>query len=161
MEQVKKSVGLGSPIRICPMEERHIKELARLEALCFSAPWSEEGLGAELQSETAVFFVAEKEKEKKKEVLGYAGMHTVLGECYIDNIAVFPQYRGMGVGRMLTESLISWGKEHDALFITLEARSSNSAALGLYGSLGFQEVGRRKGFYSRPREDALILTLYF
>ena len=71
-------IGLESEkeIHILPMEERHIVELARLEAVCFSSPWSEEGLRAELQSETAVFLVAEQEGR----VLGYAGMHMVCGE---------------------------------------------------------------------------------
>ena len=70
-------IGLESEkgIHILPMEERHIVELARLEAVCSSSPWSEEGLRAELQSETAVFLVAEQEGR----VLGYAGMHMVCG----------------------------------------------------------------------------------
>ncbi len=144
-------------IRIVPMEERHIKELARLEALCFSSPWSEEGLRAELTSDTAVFLVAEAEEQ----ILGYAGMHMVCGECYVDNIAVFPECRGRGLGRRLTEALIQKGREGNGIFITLEVRPSNEPAVKLYDSLGFQPVGRRKGFYTHPTEDALLMTLAY
>lgn len=144
-------------VRILPMEERHIGELARLEASCFSSPWSEEGLRAELQSETAVFLVAEREGR----VLGYAGMHAICGECYVDNIAVFPDCRGTGLGRRLTEALIQKGREEKGSFITLEVRPSNEAAVRLYASLGFAPVGRRKNFYTRPAEDAVIMTLFF
>lgn len=137
------------------MEERHLSELARLERLCFSEPWTREGLAAELGSGTAVFLVA----ELCGRTAGYAGMHCVCGECYVDNIAVFPQLRRAGIGRALTEALIARARERDAEFVTLEVRASNAAARSLYGSLGFREAGLRRDFYRRPAEDALILTL--
>ena len=137
------------------MEERHLAELARLEELCFSEPWTREGLAAELGSGTAVFLAA----ELRGRTAGYAGMHCVCGECYVDNVAVFPELRRMGVGRALMEALIARARERDAPFVTLEVRASNAAARSLYESLGFREAGRRRDFYRRPAEDALILTL--
>ena len=153
-------------VGIVPMEKRHIPELARLEAICFSEPWTREGLEAELEIPTAAFSVAVVGETGDvgygscRKVLGYAGMHAVCGECYVDNVAVFPESRGAGVGRKLVESLLDWAREQNGLFVTLEVRPSNQAALGLYRSLGFQPVGRRKDFYTHPREDALLLTCF-
>lgn len=160
-------------IRIVPMEERHIRPLAELERLCFSEPWTESGLRAELENESAVFRVAEaldpaggpqetvpSPLDGGNRVLGYAGMHAVCGECYVDNIAVFPEERGRGVGRALTKELLDWAEEQKSLFVTLEVRPSNAPAVELYRSLGFQEVGRRPGFYTHPPEDALLMTRF-
>lgn len=97
--------------------------------------------------------------EEKGEVLGYIGMHVVFGEGYMDNLAVFPHARRKGVGKKLVETLIAWLKQHDGLFLTLEVRLSNQAAISLYQSLGFEEAGRRPRFYQEPVEDALLMTL--
>ena len=94
-------------------------------------------------------------------MLGYGGMHTVLGESYVDNIAVFPEFRGHGVGRTLMAVLIEKARENGGVFITLEVRASNLPAIAMYRSLGFTEAGVRRNFYTEPREDALIFTLSF
>ena len=139
---------------IVPMEERHLDDLARLERLCFSRPWSRQALKEELTNPAACFLVG----EEAGEVLGYAGMHCAAGECYVDNVAVFPEARRQGVGRKLMEALLqaaaAWGGE----FLSLEVRPSNLEALALYRGLGFREVGRRRRFYDDPVEDGLLLT---
>ena len=84
---------MNADIQMVPMQEKHIPALAQLERLCFSQPWTESGLRSELHNKLAVFCVA----EQNGQVLGYAGMQCVMGECYINNIAVFPQFRGMGI----------------------------------------------------------------
>ncbi|WP_416200525.1 MAG: [Ribosomal protein S18]-alanine N-acetyltransferase [Thermocaproicibacter melissae] len=143
-------------LKIVPMEERHLDALVQLEQACFTTPWSRDGLAAELHNPGAVFAVA----ELNGITVGYAGMNCVLDECYVDNVAVFPQYRRRGIAHMLMQHLIAAAQERNAAFITLEARISNTGAIALYESLGFQEVGRRPGFYRNPKEDALILTKY-
>lgn len=144
-------------MQIVSMTAEHVSRLAALEKLCFSEPWSEKGLLEEIDNPAACFWVAVRENE----VLGYGGMHTVLGESYVDNIAVFPEFRGHGVGRTLTAALIEKARENGGVFITLEVRASNVPAIALYRSLGFTEVGVRRNFYTEPREDALIFTLSF
>lgn len=141
-------------LTIVPMGERHLGALAELERVCFSAPWTRDGLAAELQNPCAVFFVA----EFGGGVAGYAGMNCVLDECYVDNVAVFPQYRRRGVARALMGSLTDVAERRGASFVTLEVRASNAGAIALYAGTGFREAGRRPGFYSGPNEDALILT---
>ena len=143
-------------ITVCAMQQRHIPQLAQLERLCFSEPWSEAGLSAELDNENAFFRVAELADGT---ILGYVGMHCVAGECYIDNVAVFPQARRMGAASALLKDLIDWARQNDCAFITLEVRPSNGGAIALYEKFGFAEAGRRKRFYRNPDEDGLILTL--
>lgn len=139
---------------IVPMEERHLDDLARLERLCFSRPWSRQALKEELTNPAVCFLVG----EEAGEVLGYAGMHCAAGECYVDNVAVFPEARRQGVGRKLMEALLQAAAARGGEFLSLEVRPSNLEALALYRGLGFREVGRRRRFYDDPVEDGLLLT---
>ena len=145
-------------IIIAPMELRHIPILAELERQCFAEPWSEKSLREELENPQAVFLTAE---TPQGELLGYSGMHDVLGEGYIDNIAVFPQARGKGVGSALVRALCDYGESNHLDFITLEVRPSNEAALALYHKFGFCQEGIRKNYYCHPTEDAWLLTRRF
>lgn len=138
------------------MREEHIKAVARLERECFSEPWSEKSLLEEIDNPDAYFIV----ETENGEVVGYAGMHTPCGDCYVDNIAVFEKFRGKGFGERLTLSLIEKARELGD-FISLEVRVSNAPAIGLYEKLGFSAVGKRKNFYTSPREDAVIYTKAF
>ena len=143
-------------ICVVPMTEVHIPFLAELERICFKEPWSERGLAAELDNPNARFFTA----LCGGRVVGYAGMHVVMGEGYIANLAVCPELRGMGIGRMLMRRLIELAETENMELLTLEVRPSNTAAVQLYKSLGFEPVGRRRYFYRYPTEDALLMSLY-
>lgn len=143
--------------RITPMDRAHLGEIAALERLCFSTPWTEAMLEQELYNDTASFLVAEDEAGK---VCAYAGLHVVLDEGYIDNVAVLPQYRRQGLARRLVEVYCRFAAAHLA-FLTLEVRASNGDAIALYDSLGFVEVGRRPGYYTNPKEDAILMTRRF
>lgn len=141
---------------IVPLEPRHIKEIARLEDLCFSEPWSEEGILEAYRLGTR-FFVA----EEAGGLIGYIGVKAVIDEGYITNIAVFPQYRRKGVASALLNKVFAFAEEKRLSFVSLEVRPSNTAAVSLYEKTGFKEEGRRKDFYRLPREDALIMTKRF
>ena len=141
-------------MKIVPMSDRHISQIAALESECFSEPWSEEGLTSELTNTQARFFVCEEENE----VLGYMGMHIILDECYIANVAVYPQHRRRGIGEMLVKHCTAIAEKENCCFITLEVRKSNLKAIALYEKNGFITVGERKDFYSRPKENGLIMT---
>jgi len=145
-------------IRIVPMNADHLDELERLERICFSRPWSKRMLGEELENQCAAFLVAEDEEGR---VLGYAGLLVMLDEGYITNVAVFPEYRRMGIAAKIIEVYLNFAAANDLAFLTLEVRPSNEAALALYRRYGFEEVGRRKNYYELPKEDALILTRFF
>jgi ribosomal-protein-alanine N-acetyltransferase len=137
------------------MDESTVGEVARLEKECFAIPWSLKGLREELVNPLAVFLVATLDGT----VAGYAGMHHVLDEGYIANIAVGEAHRGRGVASALLDAFLTYARENQMTLLTLEVRPSNKAALALYAKYGFQEEGRRRDYYRNPTEDALLLTL--
>ncbi len=138
------------------MTKDDIHFIAALERECFSSPWTEKGLGEELNNENAVFFTAKKDGR----VVGYMGMHCILDECYIANVAVSGAERRQGIGRFLLRHAEARAKEKNCSFISLEVRVSNEGAIALYESEGYERMGERKNFYSSPTENALIMTKY-
>ena len=142
---------------IVPMDRSHIPQIAALEKTCFSTPWTEQMLEDALFDPQASFVVAEDEEGA---ILGYAGLHVILDEGYIDNVAVEPDARRHGVASALLDVFCRFGAANLA-FLTLEVRASNNAAIGLYEKHGFQRAGLRPGYYQKPREDAIIMTKEF
>ena len=135
---------------------RHLPQVERLEQRCFSAPWTEAQLRAQLPDDRHVFLVA----ERGDEVLGYVGLMHVLDEGYISNVAVSPDCRRQGIGAALIAELTRRAGRLELAFLTLEARASNAPAIRLYEKMGFRQVGRRKRYYQRPEEDAVLMTLF-
>ena len=144
-------------IEIHPMTENDVDGIEKIEKECFSTPWTRDGILSELTNETARFFVA----EFMGETAGYLGMHIVLDECYIANIAVKEKFRRMGIGNALLKKGEERAKEENCAFISLEVRVSNEKAIALYRKRGYNEMGERKNFYSSPTENALIMTKDF
>ena len=142
---------------IVPMNRGHVDQIVELERACFSMPWSATMLEDALYDDNASFIVAE---DTEGNVIGYAGLHVVLDEGYIDNIAVEEAARRHGVASALLDVYCRFAAVNLA-FLTLEVRKSNAPAIALYEKHGFEQVGLRPGFYSRPREDALIMTRTF
>lgn len=136
------------------MNSSHITAIAEIERECFSTPWSENSLKEELENPNARFFTAVSDGR----VIGYAGMHTVLGENYIDNIAVTEAYRKRGVAGALLKKLEAVAVDENGEFISLEVRETNTAAIGLYEKNGYIRVGIRRNFYQKPTENAVIMT---
>ena len=144
-------------MQITKINETYIKQIANIETMCFSTPWSESALLEELSNESAVFLCAVEENE----VLGYVGFHFVLDEGYIALVAVHPNHRKKGIGRALVKKAIEKAKELGLSFLSLEVRVSNIPAQNLYQSLGFENLGKRPNFYTLPTEDAYIMTKTF
>ncbi len=138
-----------STVRI---ERAHLSQIAELEALCFSEPWSEKSLEL-LLGESATGFVCVSEGR----VLAYGGMLIAPDEGQITNVAVHPDARREGLGRAIVDALIEEALERGLEQVSLEVRVSNLAAIALYERAGFTVEGKRKSFYRRPTEDALIM----
>lgn len=136
------------------MTERDLDEVMAIEQQVFSLPWSRQSYMGELKNQFATYLVCDKEAQ----VAGYVGIWVVFEEAHITNVAVAPQWRGQGLGRVLMEEAEKVARQKNALRILLEVRPSNYAALSLYQSLGYMETGRRKGYYSDNGEDAIIMT---
>ena len=91
-------------------------------------------------------------------VAAFCAFWLVAGQAHINNLAVVPELRGRGLGTQLLEAVIAEAAHLGASVVTLEVRASNKAALQLYQSAGFKQEGVRKNYYTKPVEDALILS---
>ena len=138
---------------ILKMNESHVGQVAELEKICFSDPWSENSVASELNNKLALWLVA----VEGERVAGYIGSQTVLGETDMMNVAVHPDFRRKGIAEAIILELIQQLKAMESHCLTLEVRASNVPAISLYEKLDFSEIGRRKNYYRNPREDALIL----
>ncbi len=139
-------------MEIKAMKEAQVPQIAALERVCFSDPWSEKSILSELENPLSCWLVA----MDGEHLAGYVGSQTVLGETDMMNLAVDPDYRRKGLGKELILSLIEALRQRESRCLTLEVRDSNAPARALYEGLGFQEIGRRKNYYRNPKEDALI-----
>jgi ribosomal-protein-alanine N-acetyltransferase len=140
-------------MRIEPMTATTVPEVARLEAICFQDPWSENSVASELKNPLSLWLVA----REGEQVLGYIGSQSVEGESDMMNVAVHPDHRRKGIAEALVNTLSADLKARDNVCLTLEVRVSNQPAIALYEKLGFAQVGLRKNYYRNPKEDALIL----
>lgn len=138
---------------ITNMTSGHVCQVAQLEKLCFSEPWSEKSVASELDNKLSLWLVA----LERDRVAGYVGSQTVMGETDMMNIAVHPDFRRLGIAEALIYALIAELKAVGSHCLTLEVRSSNTPAIRLYEKLGFARIGLRKNYYRNPKEDALIL----
>ncbi len=140
-------------IALLAMAEAHVPQVAQIERQCFSLPWTEACIAKELTNPLSLWLIA----ADGDDVVGYIGSQTVLGESDIMNVAVAPGYRRQGIAEALLLELEEKLRKDGVYSLTLEVRPSNDAAIELYRKLGYLEVGRRPGYYHRPKEDALIL----
>ena len=138
---------------ITNMTSDHVSQVAELEKLCFSDPWSEQSVASELDNKLSLWLVA----LECDRVAGYVGSQTVVGETDMMNIAVHPDFRRQGIAEALVSALVLELKAKESHCLTLEVRSSNSTAIGLYQKMGFIQIGLRKNYYRNPKENALIL----
>lgn len=132
------------------LKPEHAKEMSEIESRCFSMPWSLYSCENELKHDYAYYWGAFADNV----LIGYAGLNIVVDEGHITNVAVLPEYRRQGIARVLIDIMLRC----DLRLFTLEVRESNTAAISLYENFGFLVLGKRKGYYDKPKEDALIMT---
>lgn len=127
--------------------------LAELDKQVFSIPLSERVFEREFTNPDSTTLVAETDGR----VIGYANLWNICGEVTLNNIAVIESERSKGAGTLLMREALSRFSGCD--FITLEVRASNDGAIRFYKRFGFVQVGKRKNFYDKPVEDALLMTV--
>ena len=135
------------------MEKNDVAQVAEIEKACFFHPWSEASLMEYTDRRDAAFCVCEIEGK----IVGYAGMYYVFPEGDITNVAILEAYRGKGYATAVLEEMFRIAKSDGIKEYTLEVRTSNHTAIGLYEKFGFKGEGVRKNFYDHPKEDALIM----
>lgn len=143
-----------SDFSVLNMEPQHIDDVVEIEKLSFKTPWSHEAFTYELNSNKCARYRVIINGER---VVAYGGMWIMIDEAHITNIAVHPDFRGMGIGDRLLGDMVEYAKSEGATSMTLEVRKSNAPAIGLYDKYGFCEVAVRKGYYQDTGEDAIIM----
>jgi len=143
-------------IEIVPFNENYINDIFKISTMSFTTSWSYESIKKELNNKFAKYVVA----KINNIVIGFGGVWLILDEGHITNIAVHPEYRGIGAGDMIVEALIELCKLEGIKSMTLEVRVSNIIAQNLYKKHGFIEAGIRKNYYSDTKEDGIIMWKY-
>lgn len=141
--------------RVRRLDATMLPGVAVLEKMCFAEPWSESSLEMLCRDGGVGFAVLAGDG---KSVIAYGGMITVLDEGQITNIAVHADFRRQGYGGKILGALLDFAFGNGLESVSLEVRESNVAAINLYSSYGFAAVGRRRGFYRNPHEDALVMV---
>ena len=148
-------VSLEGGLEICPATTDNLDSIVAIENLANSFPWSrgvfEDCLQAGYYCRTLCL---------EGEIVGYAVVMIAADEYHILNICITPAYQKRGLGYRFLQWLLGYGRDTGARTAFLEVRVSNKGAIRLYRNLGFDEMGRRKGYYPArvQREDALILS---
>lgn len=148
------SVRAGTGCTVRRASDEDVAEVVRIERESFSDPWSAADFVSVMSMPQAIFLVA---VDASGLVAGYVMAMVVADESEILNIAVEPSRRGGAVGGILLDAALTAGEAQGVVSTFLEVRESNEAAIRLYRSRGFEEISRRKKYYRRPAEDALVL----
>lgn len=135
------------------MSHQDLDEVARLEKLSFSDPWSKRSFEDELTNRFSIPLVV----KSGTRIVGYACLWHIYEQMEIANIAVSPEFRGKGVGSTMMKRVLEVAKEKGCRSIILSVRKSNSAAISLYRRFGFVELERKKRYYRLPSEDGIIM----
>jgi ribosomal-protein-alanine N-acetyltransferase len=132
-----------------------IDDILAIESASFSSPWTHEMYVAELNNAGVSYFYLA--KTEAGAVVGFCSFWHVLEELHINNLAVLPAYRRWHIATALLQRVLDDGVRLGAIRATLEVRRSNEPARMLYEKFGFSVAGVRRGYYSNPPEDALVL----
>lgn len=140
-------------IEIRMAEHGDLTALVALEAACFPDAWGREAILAQLSGNTGISLIAER---------GGAAVGYLFGLCLppegeLYRIATLPAVRRTGIGSEILQRFLDILDQRLTNVCFLEVRESNHAARALYERLGFSQVGRRRGYYKNPREDALVM----
>ncbi len=153
--QENSAINMKNEIKIELLTEKDAPCVAKIEKSCFSTPFKLDDILGYLDNPIWHFFVA----KQNENLLGYISFTKILDEIQIVNVATDLGFRGVGVGKALLESVLSFAKEKACTKVFLEVRKSNEPAIGLYKKFGFETVGVSKNHYSEPTEDALLMNL--
>lgn len=152
-------------LEIVPLTTHLLNEVVRLDRLCFGQLWTIEGYQRELDSpnsEIVLLQIKEQDLDKErspvpKKIIGIGCFWRIVDEAHITILAIHPDYQNRGLGQLMLHNLLKKSSELGLETATLEVRDANKPALYLYQKFGFKIAGRRKNYYQKTGEDALVL----
>jgi ribosomal-protein-alanine N-acetyltransferase len=148
-------------LTIRPMQPDDLEPVYAIEQRIFPTPWSLTSYHFELQNPISQKWVAEvHDSQGEKLIAGMIIIWLLVDIAHIGNIGIDLPYRRQSIACRLLKTALESCSRLGALSSTLEVRESNAAALALYHRFGFEQVGRRKGYYRDNGEDAIIMTLH-
>ncbi len=150
----------------------HIDAVMAIDAQGFVDPWPAETWRHEVRDDDRLHLVAVAADEParlesrgahspttRERVVGHAGLLFLAGMAHVSNVAVDSDYQQRGIATRLLIALIDRARERGCAAATLEARAANKRAQRLYSRLGFQPLGINRGYYTKPPEDALVMSI--
>lgn len=145
-----------SSITVENMRRDHLHEIMLIERLAYTYPWTQSMFESSLASADDCKVLISEGK-----ILGYCVVSYILDEAHLLNLCIHPDFAGQGLGRFLLRTMKEIALQNKCIMFFLEVRVSNSHAINLYFSEGFNEVGLRPNYYpsAQGREDALLMTL--
>lgn len=144
------------PWQIAPISSlADLDQIMAIEVASFTSPWTREMYLAELDNIGVSFCYTA--REASGEILGFCSFWRVMDELHINNLAVAPEHRRRGIATALLRFVLNEAHKLGVRRATLEVRRSNEAARHLYERFGFSAAGVRRGYYSNPVEDAIVL----
>jgi [ribosomal protein S18]-alanine N-acetyltransferase len=146
----------GETVCVRGVHAEDVDQIVEIERVSFGDPWSRDAFQTFAEHNAALFLTAHPEKEVER-VIGYGVTMRIGPEAELLNIAVHPDWRGKGVARRLLDGFLAVLAKDEVEMLFLEVRESNHRARRLYECFGFTEIGRRRRYYRKPVEDALIL----
>jgi [ribosomal protein S18]-alanine N-acetyltransferase len=150
---VDRPAGVPLAPRLRPMRFADLPRVMEIEQESYAVPWSEATFRTLLRRRDADLVVVEIDGE----IAGYTASWFVVDQSELGNVAVTAEWRGRGVGATLVENALRRAVRQGTREVFLEVRPSNTSARRLYERFGFQQVGRRSGYYTAPVEDALVM----
>jgi [ribosomal protein S18]-alanine N-acetyltransferase len=150
-------VDLPPGVEIVEMCDRHVPQIVHLESLIFSDPWSASAFREEVARGPRGGY--SRVLVEAGAVRAYSVAWFVADEGHLANLATDPACRGRSFARALLRDLLAESRRRGIANVWLEVRTGNAVAIRLYRAHGFREVGIRKGYYQKEREDALVMVL--
>ena len=153
----------SSPVTLERMTEHDLLEVVEIEDISNLSPWGWDAYHLELQcAEASLMLVARIPAPNAgghNSIVGFIVARQMAGEIHVNNVAVRPEARRLGVGQSLLRAVLAWGREHESTQAVLEVRAENTVAQKLYQACGFEVIGRRRRYYKAPVEDALLMAV--
>lgn len=142
-------------LKVGAMEPEHVDRVVEIERRVFSDPWKPPDFLKIIENPASIALSA----VHKDLLVGYSCCWTMIESAELGNIAVHPDFQGRSVALRLLDETVRLCRGRDVERIFLEVRASNERAIGIYLRYGFERIGVRRNYYSRPPEDAIIMKL--